>query len=47
MSLHLYEDTALRGRLGKNERDIDSASMKLDWERDWATLTSITAWTDQ
>ncbi len=34
-------------RLGTNERDIDSASMKLDWDLNWATLTSITSWTDQ
>ena len=34
-------------RIGLNERDIDSASIKLDWEFGGATLTSITAWTDQ
>lgn len=34
-------------RLGYNDRDIDSASLKFDWDTDFATITSITSWTDQ
>lgn len=35
------------GRLGTNEREITSASLKVDYEAGFGTLTSITAWTDQ
>ncbi len=34
-------------RLGVNEREIATASVKIDYEMDFATLTSITAWSDQ
>lgn len=35
------------GRIGTNEREIQSFSLKLDYEMDFATLSSITAWNDQ
>lgn len=35
------------GRIGINEREIQSFSLKLDYEMDFATLSSITAWNDQ
>lgn len=34
-------------RIGVNERNITSASVKLDYDFDFATLTSVTGWDDQ
>ena len=34
-------------RIGVNERDITSGSVKLDYDMGFATLTSVTSWDDQ
>lgn len=37
----------IANRIGENERDITSVSLKLDYETDFATITSVTSWDDQ
>ncbi|MEM1114427.1 MAG: TonB-dependent receptor, partial [Pseudomonadota bacterium] len=34
-------------RLGTNERELSNVSLKIDYDFDFGTLTSITAWNDQ